>query len=786
MYIDSRPASIFKPTSGWSMPTPQPHGALKRPPVCNEGGSSSSSRPPLSPQSSSSSLSAHPQDVPSFQSFIQRTASIDSNQNRPLPPRPNAPKDLIGSLDDRRSSSEYSRTPSQPQTPRCASQDSEADSPLVVRPMAYSASSPDLTPPLLEPRTFSPLIDSPGTTTIASNSPPRSRSHSMLAVFPAVGLDSPTVTRLSISRIDTRVEPARPKFSPPLAHHGARNPVRTVSLEKAKEALHAPGVIRLLPEEFRAQALTKVKSHGHMRVDSVDMFSGAEKAPIPSATPVIIHQQGRETALPTPWQIPRAEDAFPSPSFPKTSAAYNSFAVGSGPVREMAPPLASSPSETKITWRQMSRENIHEPRGRTVERRSYEKKSKPGQKPFGKSEQSYNVREYHSLLTQQQYRQASESPDSSSDNSIRTHMKLVPQPLFQAKQPPRSIHSGSSRGSNSNSSVSPFNIHKRIRSDGSTSSTDRSPGFGLRLSLETSENKTRHSSTTGMIPISPPMDHHVQRCKPPHVSNAQWQPNPRTLKSHSRQNSRESSFYPHVFPRKNSNKKDINLGKPLLKTSVITQRLRTPDATPDTSPLQNNHERRPSSVGGSDGKAKSKFFVRFGGKSRRRFSVQSNVSSTHNVSPSSPHLLPSPVRTTVNTNTHLGRTNDVKATFEEARSTTTSTRHHHLHLTHIITPAKPLDGSRPALADEEEPESPTTPTSPKRGKIFGNVLEVWREGKAARRREDLKRLIKVLPPGDEGKERKSVGIERVLTESGDGDKRRGVEILRRNSAEGWM
>lgn len=756
------------------MPTPQPPGTLKRPPVINAGGSSSSSlssilrtdRPPLGSGSSSFSLSGLEQIVPSFQSFVKRTPSLNADIDKPLPPRPIAPKRSFNSLADalnRRSSSVYSRTPSQftPQTPSWRAQDPEADSPLLFRPMAYSASSPDLssseisTPPLLEPRHFSPLIESPRATTVASNSRPQSRAHSTLASLPTPSPGSSAIPAMYFPPIDTQIPPAAAGLTSPTIHHGPRQPVRTVSLEKAKETMNAPGAVRLLPEELRAQALKKVNSQGHIRLESIDIFGGAPKMPLPPAIPTMTDRQGRERALQTPSgvEIPNGVYPFPCPSLPKTSAAYNSFHVGAGPVREMAPPVADSESQSRITWRQLSHEGADEPRGRIVERRSHERNSARSDpevfvndaQPYARAVQSQNLAtEYHSLLSQQQYRQASDSPGYSSDESVRTHMKMVPQPLFQAKRPPPIRRSDSSR--NSGSSISPFNIHKSGRSDGSTSSEIRSTGFGLRISLEPLDSRDRHSSTTGMIPISPPSDMDIERARPPHIDTTHWQPNTHKSKSLSRENSRESSFYPHIMRRKNPKKKEANLpppGKPLLATDVIAQKLKTPASTPDTSPTQSSHivaARKPSSVGGSEKESK-KFYRRFG-KGRMRSSNRSYMSTmsdreSSKASPTSPHLFPSPVNKTPNN--HLDWSDTAKKIFDDARS---STPPNGRRLTHIAAPPRPLDHSK---TSQTEPESPTTPTSPKRPSLFGSVLDSRRENKAQKRREDLKRLIKVVP-----------------------------------------
>ena len=291
MDIEARPLSTYQPTPGWSIPPLSP-GRLERLPVGGSAASSGSydprSRTPLQrPQysgsaSSSSSLTGLEQTVPSFQSFIKRTPSLDSQ--KPLPPTPSlAVKRSEGSLIDsyfRRSSSIYSRTTSQWDADSHPEWHVEAaledDQPMLLQPIAYSASTPDLSqrddvPALLEPRVFSPLIISPSPTVSTVTV-----DHAEPGALPTI---SPK-TRQSTSSGQGLMVPSRPTAG-------------MISLEKAKQALKAPGTVPLLPEELRAQALKTPRSQGQIRLDSIDIFAAGGKAPqIPPAA-TLVDPQGR-------------------------------------------------------------------------------------------------------------------------------------------------------------------------------------------------------------------------------------------------------------------------------------------------------------------------------------------------------------------------------------------------------------------------------------------------------------------------------------------------------------
>lgn len=218
-------------------------------------------RPPFTTaDSSKSSLAGLEQTITPFQEFIRRTPPIEDGKSLPPPPlrSPSGRRSSYSGNSSqysreaspsapRRSSSIYSRTVSQwlPDSPMWSASDLAGNPmpplpPELLRPIAYSASTPELvekapTPLVfLQPRTYQPLLVTPSPTISRRTTPSPSP------------LESQRSTRFS-TLLPTAVETLEiPK-----------NHLRTVSLEKAKAALEAPGAEHLLPEELRA----KLKGH---------------------------------------------------------------------------------------------------------------------------------------------------------------------------------------------------------------------------------------------------------------------------------------------------------------------------------------------------------------------------------------------------------------------------------------------------------------------------------------------------------------------------------------------
>lgn len=737
---------------------------LKRPPMVTAASSSSSlalrpqgplSRPLFSSSgSSSSSLGGLEQTVLPFQDFIKQTRPVDAE--KPLPPTPLAPRhsfdsspysedrrsqlfDLPHHEKGRRSSSVYSRTQSQwiPEDPRpdtrssYQSPENEDESYFPPNPHNMDVPGVDIrqpTPDSQEPRECSPLIASPCSTLSAVSTVPKSQ--------PIAFMRNPLIVQ------------ERPK-------------VRMMSLDKANQKFNAPGAVHMLPEELRAQKAKKSDARKYTRTDVTDSFGSPRPPPLPPAAFEFRGDRSHSTstgASVSPF-TPSPRDSAQGSSY---VTSMNTFHVGTGPARTMAPPFFSTPQH------QIGED---EERGRTRQRGRASREYPSPPKFFMHDLNTRAIPEYDS----DPYRQPSASGSyQSDDDDVRGHMKLIPQPLFQAKSPIQH-RIPSNAGSPSSLGYSPFRMQ---RSSQESASSGRSSGFPLRLSLTPPPEGTRqresNNSTTGMIPISPPtvqQNESRRSQKPPPINTDQ--------KNFTRAavgpEARVSSLYPHIMSRNKKKKikasdaksaaKRPSVGAPLLPAEVVAAVLLTPETTPQTSPLASNLaltsglKRAPSNLS-TDGKRP--LYQRFKGITKlRRGSKQQELSpgASSAASPESPHLFPSPVKSLPPT--HLGWTETAKATWDQARTAFPSRSH--------ASQATSPDGD---ASEMEDSDSPTL----SRPTLFGPFMESYRETKAQKRREDLKKTIKVFTPLDGASE---------VGDSDDGSEE-GSAIQKRLSNYNWM
>ena len=747
MYVDSKPTTTFRETSGWTMPSPQAAGTIKRPPVIRTG-------------SSSSSLSEMEKVVPTFQSFIKQTPSV---QQKPLPPAPSIPRRASSSSPPRsrtpsvyaarRSSSVYSRSVSQFGSDNSSWRSADfADEPLpplpTLLPVAYSASTPHLVgqqpiPPLLQARTYSPLIITP----------------------------SPTASRVSTPSPPPYHKPSILLPSPPVSVQVPQKQLRTVPLEQAKADFHAPGAVHLLPEELRAQTIVKSKSHEVIRVDSTAIVSGS---PLPPPT-TLVDSQGRRRTLRSPMEQYASEYPFPT----MDSETHGSFEPPSRPVNEpdrhvtqMDLQQQRKASRDKAT-QALGIDDMDEQRGRTRYRGPRDmdfshyfpdKGTGEDQSSSDKETDAQNIaKEYHSLLTDQ-YRSPTSSPGyyhaTDSDESIKNHMKMVPRPLFQTK-PPAKLP-GSVTGQRKDSYISPYRL-----SDGSENfgigrqdSSDSSRGPNPFERSLTSESTHKRRSTSGSIPISPPTDMPSPRTTPVPRGRPVVRQDKTSKPRRGSYDNRVSAYYPHIAPRKGrkARTRPSRTGTqsppvPLLSTDIIAQRLNTPDESPissqgyksQSSSIGRREKFRKASNASSDGVRPPlrERIVKGAAKYADLLTKPSDLPGQRNYpamvpatgAPVSPHLLPSPVQSQP-PRVHLGWSDNAKTSYDTSRALPPSPKSPHTpQFTHIAAPARPLDERAMGLR-----ESPRRKSS-----IFGGVFDVWKESKAEKRREELKKIIKVVP-----------------------------------------
>ncbi|RMY51748.1 hypothetical protein D0863_14485 [Hortaea werneckii] len=793
------------------MPSPQPRGSsIKRPPILKNG-------------SSSSSLRGMEQSVPSFQNFIKRTPPPD--HLKPLPPTPLHPHQHASSVDSgisqclsssgRRSSSVYSRTVSQwdpewdyhseevpevPPLPDWRSADfADQDTNLLLRPIAYSASTSQLLeknqqqqqsppqPQLLEPRAYRPLIVTPSPT--ASASPSRATTPS---------------PRPSDSRPSILLPP------PPAPAYVPKKHLRTVSLEKAKELIQAPGAVHLLPEEFRAQqTLTKktTRSQEPMRMDSLDVFDAGVVPPdLPASPPVLptlIDEYGRERLLASPREsrVPLFSYELPSPPPPPPSREWKGSSF---------PFHAPGPFEVGH-HRAVSRENIGqtprfdpmgEDRGRARIRGSQNSSygnyiPSPGrgrgsrvsgredyEDRLARDDAQRIAQDYHILLQEEQqerYRQASSSPATSrgsETDDVRVQMKMVPQPLFHARPSWSGGHfrrasdenDGSSRSSvraeSERTSLSPFHLRSGSGASISSSrgSSDGHGSFPLRLSTTPPLRRSRGSSTSGTIPISPPFAT-TALPKKMSVVSAKALPLAATKKKKERTGKitrwdeggenrglRRGGKKEGKGKEKKKGKKgkearqeEIVPGVPLLAADIIAQRLETPETTPEASLRSDSASGRSAVVVVVEEKptlhqlvlkGAARYAEKLTGSARQAAGAASSSSAplphtkqqsqyTHDdlsadlhriASPESPHLLPSPSSgrpPPPPPPIHLGWSAQSKSSFDRIRSPTAQqspkqrqrSKEHPptavaQGITHVQTPARPMNARIAGLKEE--------------------------------------------------------------------------------------
>ncbi|RMY30457.1 hypothetical protein D0866_07991 [Hortaea werneckii] len=766
MYIDSKPASLYARTQDWKMPSPQPRGSsIKRPPILKNG-------------PSSSSLRGMEQSVPSFQNFIKRTPPPD--HLKPLPPTPLHPHQRASSFD-----SGISQCPSSsvsqwdpewdyqseevaevPPLPDWRSADfADQDTNLLLRPIAYSASTSQLLeknhhqqqqqqppPPqfqLLEPRAYRPLIVTPSPT--ASASPSRATTPS---------------PRPSESRPSILLPP------PPAPAHVPKKHLRTVSLEKAKELIQAPGAVHLLPEELRAQqTLTKktTRSQEPIRMDSLDVFDAGLVPPdlpaSPPALPTLIDEYGRERLLASPREsrVPLFSYELPSPPPPPPAREWKGSSFPFHAPEPFRSDHGHAASREKIV--QTPRiDQMGEVRGRARirgsqnlsygnyipsprrQRGSRVSNGEDYEDRLARDDAQRIAQDYHILLKEEQqdrYRQPSSSPaasQGSETDDVRVQMKMVPQPLFHAK--PSWLGGHFRRASDENDDSSRSSVmaeserpsfspsHLRSGSGASISSSrgssDGHGSFPLRLSTTPPLRRSRGSSTSGTIPISPPFAA-VALPKKMSVVSAKALPLATTKKKKGRTvkitrwdeggENRVSMYYPHVMSRrtKKGEKKEgkgkekkkgrrgkeakkqeeVSPGVPLLAADIIAQRLETPETTPEASLRSDSasgrsavEEEKPTlhqlvlkgaaryaeKLTGSSkqgaGPASSSSASTPRTKPQQQYSHDDPLEDLHRIaSPESPHLLPSP-SSGKPPPIHLGWSAQSKSSFDRIRSPT--------------------------------------------------------------------------------------------------------------------
>lgn len=684
--------------------------------------------------------------APSFQTFLKKTAPLEHDSTNPLPPPPatfrrassnslRRSRSRSRSSSARRSSSVYSRTISTWKPNELyLKADTYKNEPLprlpLLQPLRYSASTPHLverqsTPPLLHPRTYKPLIATPSSSISRGATPSPRRPRKESALLP----------------------------SPPQFVQLPKKHLRIISLEKAKAAVGAPGAVHLLPEELREQATARSGSHEPRRAASIEIL-GTSPPELPRP-PIWRDSLGRYRALQSPTNFSVGGPRCPPPlSHTETKDFANPYTLTNVPYDYALPSnrMEQSVSTASI---ELPVEDSDDARGRTLTRGRG--RTPPGGHNFPRDKFAApsHSSESRSLFSAS-YRLPSSSPawhSSDSDSNVKMQMKLIPKPLFQNKPPAKFPGDVRRRGSDNHSSVSPSGLSPL----GTRSNFDRSysPRSGSPLQVDVpSSSSHRRTSTSGSIPISPPTFKSTRFAMPSVAERVHEPQSSKTKPKRAAKTSRASAFYPHVATRKGTRTRTKGRAAPpmpklLLSADIIAQRLGNAESlfSPTIAeslipPVEAPEPRRKSD--GSSFKSRRGLQQRLARYADKLTRPSHSTFPRHHDRPADlettaddhfPHFDPSPAITS-SKEVHLGWTRSSKIAFDAAHSPTTPS-----HRPDWASPP-PV---RPSLDASPRLNSQDSDLPRRKSSMIAHFLDSWRDNKAEKRREELKKIIKVVP-----------------------------------------
>ena len=650
--------------------------------------------------------------MPTFQSFISRLPLVEVDF-KPLPPTPLRPRrlsSLLGSRDiesillPRRTSSVYSRTISQwgPGAGTWIGNSPAQSMPVMRPPIAYSRSTSELpvkavAPQYLEPRIYSPLITTPSPSISRSSTPSPPPPHYALAYQ---------------------------RGSPPSISSKKRN----VSLAHAKQAMQAPGAVHLLPEELIAQSKGRSRSHEPVRLASMAIIPGD----IPEIrSPTLRDSQGRQRLVSVTSTAGYSDTPLSSNQNPDRKDSEAKFRLSRDPARSVVPLDSQVRAESRAKAAKAL--GLDEGRGRTRQRGARNVSHHiPKMKRLSSISPDHHVAEsiaadYHALLTEQ-YCEASsaESMGTRSDGEVIERMKMVPVPLFNykpaAKWPP---------SHDSENSISPSG--RRVDSGYATSSTRGTIPLGF--SVGTSQAR-RRSKSSGSIPISPPLSAtsmSLQQAFPPAFKATGARSTSTRQVSSAKVDDRKSAYYPYVASRKGASKarKEASAQPlPPIATRFSSTKSRGSESASISAPSQSHPPVENDFASIISNSSEGPLYGRIRGVLGW---TKPRTSPERRPREDSPHILPSPVLKS--SPTILGWTDQAKETFDRARSSMQPTS---FAITHTVSAPRPLDMRSAGYAEPDVPR--------RRGSIMTGIMTGFRENKAEKRREELKKLIQVVTP----------------------------------------
>jgi len=692
MFIDSKPTSLFSGGShssrssfdGMEHPKPQ----LRRPPAA------------LNHSSSSLSSNGFERSAPSFQSFIRKTPT--PNQEKPLPPIPIVETSEAFRISARRTSSIYSRTVSQyAPTPESWRDEEHLMPTLFLQPSVYSLSTPELTladttQSIVPPRPCAPLITSP--------SPSPSRT------------STPSPPPDSLWR--ERLLPPSPQMLRVATQH-----IRTISLDKAKAALRSPGAQHLLPEEMRALAAARKASQQHI-IRGSRSFEGI----VPPKGPVLSHVlPSPSLPSPTPYDWPlqasrgsKLSDEY----FNMTKEKRMSMSPVERQLRSSIEISITRPTEPPMS--------DYEPRGRSRQQSrtgssrrldnyeskvidAYEDRTLDASSNESLMDEAKRLaNEYHALF-KEDARAAGIRKHSASSASIKEKMKLVPQPLFFnprqiSKQRELEYQKSRNKAYTASASRSPNSWAPPREQRNSPKGKERTLNFPYKLSLTPESTGARiRRSTSGSIPISPPFPGH-EPAKTKEI------PAPMQRKQSINDSDSFSAFYHRINADAEQLAKEHNKPGSKVTFEMNSQPTILPRPSLESSSQASYGRRKQSYDSGISSGASSK-----GSKAPLK-------SFTHKVA----SVFGNNVR-----KSSVSAVEGLSSLVENFKQRRPSFS--------VISAPQPISAAE--AYDPARLQASSAYAAKKRPSVFAGIKDQRRESKANKRREDLKKTIKMYPLG---------------------------------------
>ncbi|QIW95424.1 hypothetical protein AMS68_000942 [Peltaster fructicola] len=659
-----------------------------------------------------------------------KKSSQSPNHYKPLPPPPlsqgrrtslSPPRHQSKPDKPRRSSSIYSRTASTWYTaddpPRAPSL---SEHPLpkinsIYKDSRLASVATMSEPQLLLPRTYSPMPTTASKNISSSPSPERAFEQRPSVLLPI----------------------------PMLHPQVPQKYLNTVSLEKARAVQNASDTEHLLPEELRARMIAKARSSEHI----VKLTDQLNEKPQKPGSICKVHEP-MTMRLPSMMMLDAETWHRFDPSQAKNNDAYaqttfvNAAQVNTRWSGSTAIPMSRDQSLSQNSSIPASEVSVDEPeRGRTLHRGS--RQAVKLHIPRPPSDAAAIASEYTTLVSGPW-----DGASQTRYNEAETNVELTPQPLFAFKSP--GLPPGTMQHritASATSSVSPKapaiagTLHDSDWDAGSLQGTPPPPKNFFPDTDEESEDRSR----TGSIPISHSLLDPRQPPEPtlpvvPSSTAVQtttfdtmvpWITTPKAKKEY-----RESAYYPYVGRRRYGKAKGTNKTSVKIQPVLAVHVARKPVHPTTPAAAQAQSSKKSTDISDLLTRATNKITDKL-----------TRTAEQDKIQPISPARLHQSV-----TGVYLGWSEESKEDFDASKPT--SAKLHYAAgvftprptvkqtYSHIVTPARPLDERGNALAEQSDDRRIA---ASRKGSFLGGLLDMSREKGRERRREGIKKTIRLIP-----------------------------------------